>query len=62
MTEAMVRVLQLEAELETLRAENARQKKWIERAVELIAIMGGSSTLDAPKSRALVREVSDNGR
>ena len=59
MTEAMVKVLQLEAELESLRAQTERQKRWIDRAIELIAIMGGSSTLDASKSRSLIRDIAD---
>lgn len=62
--ESIVRVAELEAENEVLRAHNARMRAWIERAVELIAVLGGQSTLDAIRARSMMRELIDdrNGR
>ena len=55
--ELNVRVLELEAENERLRRDNARMRSWIDRATELIALLGGQSSRDAAKARQMVREV-----
>jgi hypothetical protein len=38
-------------------------RAWIERATELIALLGGQSTFDAHKARVMVREgINDTAR
>ncbi len=60
--EPIVRVAELEAENEVLRAHNERMRAWIERATELIAVLGGQSTLDALRARSMMRELIDDRR
>ena len=60
--EPIVRVAELEAENEVLRAHNERMRAWIERAAELIAVLGGQSTLDALRARSMMRELVDDRR
>jgi hypothetical protein len=37
-------------------------RAWIERATELIAVLGGQSTLDALRARSMMRELIDDRR
>lgn len=60
--EPLARVAELEATNEVLRAHNERMRAWIIRAVELIAVLGGQSTLDAVRARSLMRELVDDRR
>lgn len=60
--EPLARVAELEAENEVLRAHNGRMRAWIERATELIAVLGGQSTLDAIRARSMMRELIDDRR
>jgi hypothetical protein len=50
------RIAELEAENELLRLQVSAMRRWISRAVEIVALYGAMSARDSVRARTLVKE------